>query len=261
MPKCPYHECRLPFANGKPTCDCLNQKKIRLGDNGKYVVCRPRVGSAASDESQQSQASRDEKRDAQRDKKHSQSSDIQTAVAGGDVGVPAAQQPMDAEGGVEDTASLLRAKTQEYTAEQDTNKKMNLLLEVLDDESGGETDAKVEESPDIEEAHDKVIKAEKALYDNLHATTDTKMKLMVLNDRKAQKKEIDHNVASVATETRSQSLANFLGDMWKDMRMFATPFYKEHLAEKLEDPGGTGSLSHNRKTQKKTQKSAQKSAS
>ena len=87
------------------------------------------------------------------------------------------------------------------------------------------------------------------------------MKLMVLNDRKARKKEIDHNVASVATETRSQSLANFLGDMWKDMRMFATPFYKEHLEEKLEDPGGTGSLSHNRKTQKKTQKSAQKSAS
>jgi len=51
----------------------------------------------------------------------------------------------------------------------------------------------------------------------------------------AQDQEIGENMKKVAEETQSNSLANFLGDMWKEMRTFATPFYKEHLEESLED--------------------------
>merc|ERR1712139_226728 len=46
--------------------------------------------------------------------------------------------------------------------------------------------------------------------------------------------EVDSDVELVANETQTHALADFLGDMWKEMRMFAVPFYKKHLKEKLE---------------------------
>jgi len=55
-----------------------------------------------------------------------------------------------------------------------------------------------------------------------------------LSDGASFKAEVDNDVMLVANETQTQALAEFLGDMWKEMRMFSVPFYKKHLKEELE---------------------------
>ena len=104
-----------------------------------------------------------------------------------------------------------------------------------DDDDDNDDDDEKKDPQNVRDAHEKVMDAEKALYANLHEVADAKLKLVKLADRKAQKDEVDENVAQVAKETQSSSLASFLGDMWSEMRMFARPFYKEHLEEKIED--------------------------
>ena len=104
-----------------------------------------------------------------------------------------------------------------------------------DDDKDDDDDDDKKEAQNVKDAHADVMNTEKALYANLHEAADAKLKLVKLADRKAQKAEVDSNIADVAKETQSASLASFLGDMWTEMRMFAKPFYKEHLEEKIED--------------------------
>lgn len=106
-----------------------------------------------------------------------------------------------------------------------------------DDDDSDDDDKKDDkkETQSVKTAHKDVMDAEKALYANLHEAADAKLKLVKLADRKGQKEEVDKNIADVAKETQSSSLASFLGDMWTEMRTFARPFYKEHLEEKIED--------------------------
>merc|ERR1712078_796354 len=43
---------------------------------------------------------------------------------------------------------------------------------------------------------------------------------------------IDAHAKAVANETQAVVLGVYLGDMWKEQRMFASPFYQEHLMER-----------------------------
>jgi len=59
-------------------------------------------------------------------------------------------------------------------------------------------------------------------------------KIQDAGDQSQFKEKLQSKVKTVANETESPKMARLLGDMWKDMRMFATPFYQEHLEQELQ---------------------------
>merc|ERR1719473_1645841 len=60
------------------------------------------------------------------------------------------------------------------------------------------------------------------------------MELEHVLDTKANHEIINTHVSTVSNETGTRQFAMFLGDMWKDMNMFASPFYAEDLEKKLD---------------------------
>lgn len=71
------------------------------------------------------------------------------------------------------------------------------------------------------------------LADNLKMQVDANLELKDLDDEKKSAAEIDASVQQVANETEAPLTAKFLGDMWKEMRQYSKPFYKESLQVKL----------------------------
>lgn len=82
-----------------------------------------------------------------------------------------------------------------------------------------------------------LYKAHDELKENLRQQVATHVELQELDDDAATTAKIESSVAVVTQETQSPAMAKFLGNMWKEMRMYAKPFYKEHLEDKLEDLG------------------------
>merc|ERR1711957_880851 len=74
--------------------------------------------------------------------------------------------------------------------------------------------------------------AEQALQKNLNAQQETEVRLNATTDTAAAEAMIQGHETVVANETQSAGLAMFLGGYWREMRMFAKPFYKQHLEEK-----------------------------
>lgn len=74
--------------------------------------------------------------------------------------------------------------------------------------------------------------AEQALKKNLNEQQETKVRLQAITDKEAAEVMIQGHETVVANETQSAGLAMFLGGYWREMRMFAKPFYKQHLEEK-----------------------------
>eukprot|EP00929_Paragymnodinium_shiwhaense_P123388 TRINITY_DN971_c0_g2_i1.p1 TRINITY_DN971_c0_g2~~TRINITY_DN971_c0_g2_i1.p1 ORF type:complete len:226 (+),score=80.60 TRINITY_DN971_c0_g2_i1:184-861(+) len=94
--------------------------------------------------------------------------------------------------------------------------------------------AAVEQPADEKERlRDNVFGAHEALSDNLQQQVAVNSEIKELDDVEKSHQFIDASVEAVKNETQSPAMAAFLGDMWKEMRMFAKPFYKEHLEEKL----------------------------
>mmetsp|Transcript_9014 Transcript_9014/g.24138 ORF Transcript_9014/g.24138 Transcript_9014/m.24138 type:complete len:227 (-) Transcript_9014:139-819(-) len=102
-----------------------------------------------------------------------------------------------------------------------------------DDDDDGKEDAAVETDP-IRIA---VVKTHTALYENLKRRVKVRMEIRELGqdlDPEHSPKDIQESVKAVANETGSASLSSFVGDMWKDMRMFATPYYRDTLQKELD---------------------------
>lgn len=74
--------------------------------------------------------------------------------------------------------------------------------------------------------------AEQALKKNQNAQQETEVRLNAITDKEAAEVMIQKHETVVANETQSAGLAMFLGGYWREMRMFAKPFYKQHLEEK-----------------------------
>jgi len=55
-----------------------------------------------------------------------------------------------------------------------------------------------------------------------------------LSDLSSSDHEIDESAKSVAAETQSTYLANMLGKMWKEMRIFGIPAYTKHAEEEIQ---------------------------
>jgi len=81
---------------------------------------------------------------------------------------------------------------------------------------------------------EKVVHTHAALVHNLKRRVQVGLELHRLDgDDDAGRKDIEKHKKAVAYETRSKAMGNLMGDMWKEMRMFAVPFYEERLEEEL----------------------------
>eukprot|EP00928_Gymnodinium_smaydae_P073252 TRINITY_DN56492_c0_g1_i1.p1 TRINITY_DN56492_c0_g1~~TRINITY_DN56492_c0_g1_i1.p1 ORF type:complete len:245 (-),score=74.80 TRINITY_DN56492_c0_g1_i1:47-781(-) len=102
-----------------------------------------------------------------------------------------------------------------------------------DDDEADDVAAPATNSTDKEALQAGVRAAHSALADNLKRQVELNVEIKELDDGAKSDREIEASQKAVANETQSPAVATFLADMWKEMRMFAKPFYKEHLEEKL----------------------------
>lgn len=178
-------------------------------------------------------ASIDDKDDAA-DAKEDEVAEGQTAAADAQVALKAAASSQG-EGALASKQGQAQDSMQKKATAQDgteTKSKRSEDKAAEDDEDDGESDVSEEE---VQKAKAELDAAKNAVLLNSRETMKAETLLRSLNDKAAQEHEIQSHVDDVASQTQSKALAKFLGDMWKEMRLFAKPFYKEHLEEKLED--------------------------
>merc|ERR1711988_844838 len=103
----------------------------------------------------------------------------------------------------------------------------------------GEKDDEKDEKKDKEE-EDKKEKEEKVmsetemdLEDAMKERAALKREITAIGDIVAFEAELNQDMSMVANETEAKHLASFLGNMWKEMRMFASPFYLGYLEKKV----------------------------
>lgn len=111
-----------------------------------------------------------------------------------------------------------------------------------DEESGSgddddDDDGEYDESSDSDDNKDAVASKWTA-HENTPELEAIRLRIAELNiliadikNQEAFHKKVDEDVKQVSTETETQALGPFLGAMWKEMRMFASPFYLQHLEE------------------------------
>jgi hypothetical protein len=97
-------------------------------------------------------------------------------------------------------------------------------LAVVKNEGPGTEGEKARLQQSVYDAHEK-------LTDNMRDQVNLNQEEKDLEDVEKSHRMIDQSVKAVEKETQSPAMASFLGDMWKEMRMFAQPFYQEHLEE------------------------------
>lgn len=73
------------------------------------------------------------------------------------------------------------------------------------------------------------------LISNLRKQSHLKEHIRHLTNETASDEEIESSAKLVANETESVEMANMLSNMWKEMRMFDVPSYKEHVKKQLHD--------------------------
>merc|ERR1711959_239230 len=107
----------------------------------------------------------------------------------------------------------------------------------------GEDKKKKEEEKKNEEESEKEAKKEKEektmseaemdLEDAMKERAALKHEISAIGDSVAFEAELNQDMSMVANETEAKHLASFLGNMWKEMRMFASPFYLGYLEKKV----------------------------
>lgn len=80
---------------------------------------------------------------------------------------------------------------------------------------------------------EKIDEIDKELSVNLYRQKCLKRRMEHLSSRPSSDKEIDFTAEKVAEETQSSAMANMLGNMWKELRMYEVPFYAQHVDEEL----------------------------
>jgi len=102
-----------------------------------------------------------------------------------------------------------------------------------DDQYSDETEDGDNEEDEVDE-EDPLAKgveeAKAALDENVEEQKQLQASIDHLKDTKSSDMEIDANVKLVKEETESDNLANMLGSMWKEMRMFEVPSYEKYVA-------------------------------
>lgn len=100
-------------------------------------------------------------------------------------------------------------------------------------------DQEDEEEPEYEIAKPKSAQekrldaAKQKLAANLHEQSELEHRMMHLSDESSSDAEIDLSIKLVTNETQSPAMANMLGHVWKEMRMFEVPVYGDHVKDEL----------------------------
>jgi len=100
-----------------------------------------------------------------------------------------------------------------------------------EDEEDDEEDDK--EHKEHKEEDKEVERLKHDLADNMHEQDELNDKVKHLSDEDKSDQEVDSSAALVSNETQSPAMAHMLGSMWKEMRMFETPSYAEHVEEEI----------------------------
>merc|ERR1711959_526446 len=72
------------------------------------------------------------------------------------------------------------------------------------------------------------------LEDAMKERAALKREIAAIGDSVAFESELNRDMSLVANETEAKHLASFLGNMWREMRMFASPFYLQYLNKKVD---------------------------
>merc|ERR1719421_1443533 len=125
----------------------------------------------------------------------------------------------------------------------------------MDDDDDDESDDDDEDDKDEDgghaehKAHESLDELEETIAANQEKVKKLEAEIAELEDEDSFHAEVEKAVKKVANETQTVHMASFLGDMWKEERMFSAPFYIEHLEEEDEK------LEHvNKKLEKKAAK-------
>merc|ERR1712023_254149 len=89
------------------------------------------------------------------------------------------------------------------------------------------------EKKEKEEEYEKESEDLRDLQDAMSEREALKREIVELGDSAGFEAELNHDIKMVANETEAKHLASFLGNMWKEMRMFASPFYLKYLEKKV----------------------------
>jgi len=109
-----------------------------------------------------------------------------------------------------------------------------------DDDDDDDDDKESEEDKAIEKAREakelklkrKVEVAKAQLQENLDEQDEISAQISAFQNAPEGTAMIDASVKAVANQTESTAMAGYLGDMRKEMRMFQSPFYQEHIMER-----------------------------
>merc|ERR1712193_307077 len=103
-----------------------------------------------------------------------------------------------------------------------------------DDEKEDEKDEKKDKEEEDKKKKEKVMsETEMDLEDAMKERAALKREITAIGDSVAFEAELNQDMSMVANETEAKHLASFLGNMWKEMRMFASPFYLGYLEKKV----------------------------
>jgi len=91
-----------------------------------------------------------------------------------------------------------------------------------------------ERDEEDEKKHKEVKMLEHKLADNMHKQEQMNDQIKHLSDEAKSDQEVDASAALVGKETQSPAMGHMLGRMWKEMRMFETPSYAEHVDKEVQ---------------------------
>lgn len=107
-----------------------------------------------------------------------------------------------------------------------------------DDDKDDESDDESDDDSDDDSDDETKVASKWTIHENtprLEAIRLRNVELDILiadiKNQEAFHKKVDNDVLQVTRETETNNLGPFLGSMWKEMRMFASPFYLQHLEE------------------------------
>jgi len=108
------------------------------------------------------------------------------------------------------------------------------------DDDGDDTDSEPKDEepkaePSIRALRKNVSRLDGLVDINVHDQRRLESEIKYLDDKDASAEEIHSSTAKVVNETASPALGRVLRKMWSEMRMYAWPFYQEHLEDNLKD--------------------------
>jgi len=149
------------------------------------------------------------------------------------------------EGKAEDKEEEGKAKDKEEKAKKAEDKSEDDEKDEAEDKEEGKAEDKEEEGKvESKEEKDKSTKPEKEekaeateieLEQKMEERKGIQRAIESFNDKVAFEAEVNSDVKLIGEEAKSPKLASFLGNMWKEMRKFASPFFKEFLGQQLKD--------------------------